>query len=625
MIKRYALLAKSLVFEYGIPWCISRAAYSMKLKFLCLCPKADVMFEKPAHVKRIDIFDLDTRALEAYLYKLPQQEQSKIIQGADQAIGGKICGFSSIDLDYGTPIHFHYHPLTKTTMSNKLKWFQIPDFDEARGDVKAIWEISRFSHLFLFSRAYMLTKDVKYYRAFSQQITQWLEQNPYSYGVNYKCGQECSLRMMNVLINYTVFQQYGLTTQDDTQHIFQLVQDSYRKVRSNFFYAYRCIQNNHTLSELCGYIVGAWCCEDTGTMQWAYRTLDQVIATQFFRDGGYCQHSFNYQRFALHIMEFVHKISTKTQLQISEKSKCLVKAAAKQLYDFMSDDGEVINFGSNDGALVFPVTNCPYSDFRPVINTTFLQLEGHPVFPPGLYDEELLWFSKPVHWEPVIPEQAVYHGAGLYSLRHHEGFLAVRLAHFTSRPAHQDGLHLDLWHDNKNIFCDSGTFSYASALGRQLAKAGAHNTVQLEGTEQMNHWGAFLTTNWSRAVDIAITDSMFCGTMISQNGYSHTRQVVKTAAGYQIRDTICSRREQQFCRLFFHTGCSCEIKGHSVVMDGKYMLIVDQGDISLEHSEISRYYLKKEQATCIVVQVPMIQKCRQITTEMILKMDHLLC
>lgn len=92
------------------------------------------------------------------------------------------------------------NPLTGVESRKDDKWYQIPDFDAELGDIKVVWEASRFTHFFYFVRAYLLTDDKKYYDAFSIQLEDWLESNPYPYGANFKCGQECTLRMVNALM-----------------------------------------------------------------------------------------------------------------------------------------------------------------------------------------------------------------------------------------------------------------------------------------------------------------------------------------------------------------------------------------------------------------------------------------
>lgn len=108
--------------------------------------------------------------------------EKEIIKRADLALEGKVYAFSSQLLDYGQPIDWQLNPLTGKRTNSVTKWYKIPDFDSERGDIKVIWEMSRFSHLYYFLRAYMLTKDEKYYNGFSNQISDWLSKNSYSYG-----------------------------------------------------------------------------------------------------------------------------------------------------------------------------------------------------------------------------------------------------------------------------------------------------------------------------------------------------------------------------------------------------------------------------------------------------------
>ena len=318
-------MIKSFLTEYGMSWVFNRFLYSAKLKMMRIIPATEFIFEKEVIIKQIDIFDIDIIKIENFLKEISDVNRKEIIQIADNAIEGRIKVFSSIDLDYGNPINWHINPITGVEVDNNTKWYKIPDFDAVRGDIKVIWEASRFTHFFYFTRAYMITKDKKYYKAFSSQIDNWLKENQYSYGANYKCGQEATLRMINAIIAYSVFKAYGLTDSNDDLNLEELIKGSYKKVLSNFFYAHRCIKNNHTLSEIAGIIIGAWCSGDDISLKRVYYLMDAEINNQFFEDGGYIQYSFNYQRFALQIMEFVLKISDKTGIHLSEHSIELIK------------------------------------------------------------------------------------------------------------------------------------------------------------------------------------------------------------------------------------------------------------------------------------------------------------
>lgn len=599
----------SLLTEYGIKWTINRFLYSAKLKMMSAIPATENIFEKNVEVKRIDLFEFDVPSIKDFLDELTEEKKKEIVLVADKAINGIVTGFSSIELDYGNPINWHYNPLTRAESKKNVKWHQIPDFDKELGDIKVIWEASRLTHFFYFVRAYLLTGDQKYYTAFSNQLEDWLENNTYPYGVNFKCGQECTLRMTNTLIAYSVFKNCGITTHLDDVNVRKLVEVCYKKVLSNFFYAHKCIQNNHTFSEICGLIAGAWCCEDTVSVKKAYELLDKEIIKQFEPDGGFTQFSYNYHRFTLQIIECVFKMSEKTQFYISEKER--IKNSVHLLYQVQNDDGDVPNYGSNDGALIFPLTSCGYRDFRPVLNTVYALIEGKRLYKSGDYDEELLWFggNRDLPLKKLERKTSAFNDSGFYSYRHDGGFLMTCLQDYKSRPAHMDQLHVDLWHKGINVLCDSGTYSYASELGKELSSTRGHNTLKVSGIEQMNKRGAFLVTDWTEREDISFQSNSFRGTMVSKNGYKHTRTIKKNKLGYSITDEVIGNGNH--CELYFHTPCEVQkvATGVELYHEGQLICTIQsQANIDVIKSYRSLYYLRKEEINCVYVRVPIKNK-----------------
>lgn len=592
----------SVLTEYGLRWAVNRGLYSLKLKMMTRIPSTERFFEKKVNIKRIDIFDFDLDNIKDLLSTLNKENQDEIIEVADKAISGILTGFSSIELDYGNPVNWHLNPLTGHENRKDLKWYRIPDFDKKVGDIKVIWEASRLTHFLYFARAYLITNEKKYYIAFSEQLKSWLKENPYPYGLNYKCGQEATLRMTNVLIAYSVFKQFELITEEDKSHIFKLVEESYKKVRSNFFYAHKCIKNNHTFTEILGLIIGAWCSEEKYKLKKAYKLMDQEILKQFLPDGGFTQYSFNYHRFTLQILEALFKISKKTGLHIKEIER--VKESILLLYHVQTENGDVPNYGSNDGALIFPLSICDYRDFRPVLNTLYALITGKRLYGNGKYDEELLWFGETLDLpiDRVISKSIAFDNSGFYVLRNEEGFLMTCLQDYKSRPAHMDQLHIDLWYKNVNILCDSGTYSYASELGKELSSTIGHNTVKLPGKEQMNKRGAFLVTDWTKREYSTCSSSEFKGKLKSQNGYFHERTITRVKKGYLIKDWVTS--ETETCEFIFHTPCDIEInnRGFDLLMNNCLLATVKiEGEVSLAESYRSLYYLRKEKVNRIIV------------------------
>jgi hypothetical protein len=385
------------------------------------------------------------------------------------------------------------------------------------------------------------------------------------------------------------------------------VKGRYKKLLSNFFYEHKCVKNNHTLSEITGMIVGAWCCNDSRTLRRAYNLLDKEIDKQFLSDGGYIQYSFNYQRFALQLMEFILSISEITKHNISDNSKSKILNSALLLYQMQDETGDVPNYGSNDGAHIFPLNSCGYRDYSATINTIYALIDGKRIYPAGDYDEEILWFSdKNIEDIPITQIKKVSSGfnkAGLYSLRHEDGFLMTILQDYKTRPGQMDQLHLDLWHKGRNLFCDCGTYSYASEIGKGLALTAAHNTIKIDDKEQMNKKEPFFIYDWSNAKEIALSEDSFKGTMISKNGYKHTRHIKRVEEGYEINDTV--EGDCGCCELHFNTPYEIErtIRGVQLLNNAEVLCTIEARDceIQIVKSYRSLYYFKKEIISSIVI------------------------
>lgn len=596
----------SIIKEYGLKWLINRSLYSVKLKSLNKVNSTEGFYEKSINeVSNIDLINLNIELLERFYKNLDNNVCEEIIRDADRAIQGKIKAFSHLNLDYGYPINWHMHPQSKIEVPKNNKWFEIPDFDPTRGDIKLIWEISRFTHLYTFLKAYLISHDEKYYKAFSDQIQLWVSNNKYSFGSNYKCGQEATLRMINILFAYSFFEKIGLVTEDDKKNVRIIVRDSYKKVLSNFFYASKCIQNNHTLSEITGLIIGAWCTQDRKALKEAYKLMDKEIANQFLEDGGYKQFSFNYQRFALQLMEFNFMISNVTEIHISNKSKKKIENSIHLINQVIQENGRVPNYGSNDGALIFPFTTCGYLDYRPVINTLNYQLHASKLYEDKNVNEELIWFTgdnpDEVAREASQKGSTSFSEAGLHTVRIKDWLVMLVNNDFSSRPAQMDQNHIDVWYKDHNLFIDTGTYSYANEVGKELSSSKGHNTVQVYNKEMMDKRGPFFIYNWTDRKVLKHSKNHISSGYISKNGYEHLRDVQVENETLNIVDQV--NTDTEFC-VFFHTPYPITLKDntlHLIISNDVSFILKTSGRIHIEKTYQSLYYYQKQEISRIVI------------------------
>ena len=163
-------------------------------------------------------------------------------------------------------------------------------------------------------------------------------------------------------------------------------------------------------------------------------------------------------------------------------------------------------YGSNDGALVLPLNNCDFTDYRPLLQLGSYLTKKEFLFEPGPWDEDVFWLygNGPLSLRERVRvranSQSSFPHGGTYLLHGANSKAIIRCTDPHSRPSHADQLHVDLWIRGKNIACDAGTYLYSGeGIWRNgLAHTSVHNTVTVDGLDQMKMLTRFTWTNWSK-------------------------------------------------------------------------------------------------------------------------------
>ena len=273
------------------------------------------------------------------------------------------------------------------------------------------------------------------------------------------------------------------------------------------------------------------------------------------------------------------------------------------LYQCQDISWDMPNYGSNDGALIYPVTSCFYRDFRPVINTIIAMLTGKQLYDVDKHQEELIWFSgkNPEDYpiKKIDSLSSEFGRAGIFTLRKGTSMMMLIANDYCTRPAHMDQNHIDLWVDEINVLCDAGTYSYASTTGQSLIMNSAHNTAEVQDMPQMNLRGSFMVYGWTKRVKIMHSDAYLESIVKSKNGYVHHRKVECFESGYIVTDNV----DKNYV-LCFHTTCKVELRnGRAILRHGDKICctLTTSGKISIETATRSLYYLTKENVLCIKI------------------------
>jgi len=472
----------------GLKWFIFRVKYELLKKIgyfnivnKSILKKVDRCDSSLFHYEKIGLIADDFRGCSGFFKK------------ADEAINGNIFAFSHEYLNYliNNKIEWQMNPLSKVKADESLSWNNLSDFGEY-GDIKLIWEASRFPQVYFFINAYYASKDEKYAKACIAQIVDWIDSNPYPKGVNYKCGQEISFRIFSWINALEYFHKF--ISKSDEEKIVKNIYTSLLRVDANIDYAAKSVKNNHSISEASGLLLGGLLFpqfkESKEFVKKGLKYLLEESAYQIYDDGSYIQHSFTYERLVLDVLSFVIFVSEKIEFELPEEIKRRHLKILNFLNSFMQENGWLPNYGSNDGTNLFPIGDNDYRDFR-----------GSLGFALRICKKESLLLDKKIE----------FNDGGYYILKSDEIFTFIRSHSYVDRPGQNDMFHLDVWYKGENIFCDSGSYSYnTDKIDKDnfLGTIG-HNTVLINNENQMKQVLNFGWANWTKTKQIKFNKHSF--------------------------------------------------------------------------------------------------------------------
>ena len=560
------------------------------------------------------------------------------VEYAEELLEGKIRYFSHLTCDVGSPPAWFGNPFNgKVCDDHWQHWSKLGDFNQAIGDIKVCWELSRFDWALVFARAYCCTEDARFLTALNAWISDWIKHNPVNTGPNWKCGQESSIRLLQVLLAGFLLGH----SKNPTNAFVRFVAEHCSRIEPTIRYAIA-QDNNHGTSEAAALFVGgAWLekysnqskikKKGRGWKRKGRKWLEDRVITLVETDGSFSQYSVNYHRLlvdTLNIVEFWRRELGLQMFSQNYQERC--QAAVRWLYQMVDESGDVPNLGSNDGARLFVLSDTDYRDFRPTVQLGMSLFLGVRVYPSGPWDETIGWLSSEGDGFPIqeIRRKTREYPKGGYVVFRGEdtAWGVLRYPNFRFRPGHADAFHFDLWHRGVNLLRDSGSFSYNAEEPwlSYFSSTKAHNTVEFDDRDQMPKLSRFLRGCWLQMDKLGELCSgqgkiSWSGSYRDYQGARHKRTITNEGRLWTVVDEISGVKSMANLRWRLAPG-NWQVQGSRCIGDLAEIQVSSTVPIQrfeLQEGWESRFYLQKTRLPVLEIEIGAADTV--ITSEILIK------
>jgi len=377
---------------------------------------------------------------------LEKKPNDTLKEAFNNILSGKIQYFNYQYFELGLDYDWVTNPDNGFRYDVQKHWTAINDYSKEAGDIKYVWEKSRFSFLYEIIRYdYHFEEDHSLF--VFQQIEDWIEKNPLNCGPNYKCSQEISVRLLNWIFALYFYKNSMFLTEELFRKMIHSIYWQLNHIYHNIHFSRISVRNNHAITEtLTLYIGGLLFPFFPESNQWkkkGKKWFEEEIAYQIYEDGSYLQFSMNYHRVVIQLLTWAIRLADIHH----ETWKDVVYEKAYKLLNFLyqfqeESTGHLPNYGSNDGALFFKLSDNDYRDYRPQMEALHILLTGESLY--QTVTEDIFWYGKSsfFRFQPLKKQSGIlrFETGGYYLIREPETLTFIRCGKYKDRPAHADNL-----------------------------------------------------------------------------------------------------------------------------------------------------------------------------------------
>ncbi|MGD9483907.1 alginate lyase family protein [Streptomyces sp. TRM70308] len=523
------------------------------------------------------------------LDSVPPEAARRLVAEADRLMAGHAEYFGVARDDLVDP-DWWYDPKTGRRAPGCYA-FDVPYRNEdAVGDVKQIWELSRHQYLTVLAAAYALTGEERYAERVAGHLRSWWAANAPLHGVHWTSGIELGIRLLSWVWVRRLLDGWPGAAGLFEDNPVALDQIWHHQRWLAAFPSRGSSANNHVIAEAAGQLAAScafgWFPSSARWRADALRSLERHLRGNTFGSGLNRELATEYHALVLELgLAAVAEADAVgvpvpasvrlVLLRMTDALAAIVDGRLRPPRQGDADDGH--------GLVVDGAGTDRWASLLATGDAVFGRLAWWPaVTGTDVRTPLLAALARP--GAPAAPRPARrpahFADAGMTILRGGteiwcrcdggpHGFLSIA-AH-----AHADALSVEVRHDGVDVLADPGTFCYHGqpAWRRYFRSTLGHNTLEVDGVDQSVSGGPFLWTRHARSrVLVADTSeegvSRWCAEHDGYRGSVHRRRVELAAASRELRVVDEVRGPRRAVRLAFHLGpaITADLVGNRAVL-----------------------------------------------------------
>ncbi|MFD7766875.1 alginate lyase family protein [Streptomyces sp. NPDC059787] len=520
---------------------------------------------------------------------VPPDAAKRLVAEADRLMAGH-AEYFGVDRDDLIDPDWSYDPRTGRRAPSGYA-FDVPYRDEdAVGDIKQIWELSRHQYLTRLAAAYAVTGDERYAERVAEHLRSWWAANPPLRGVHWVSGIELGIRLLSwVWVRRLLDGWPGAAALFEGSPV-ALNQIWHHQRWLAAFPSRGSSANNHVIAESAGQFAAAcafgWFPDSARWRADALRSLDRHLRGNTFLSGLNRELATEYHGLVLELGLAAVAEADAAGVPVPATVRLVLLRMTDALAAVVDDRLRPPRQGDADdghGLVVDGAGTDRWGSLLATGEAVFGSLDWWPeVTGTDVRTPLLAALVRPTASAVSRPASRPAHfaDAGTTVLRGPEGiwcrcdggphgFLSIA-AH-----AHADALSVEVRHDGVDVLADPGTYCYHGQpeWRRYFRSTLGHNTLELDGGDQSVSGGPFLWTRHARSRVLAVDTSgegvsRWCAEHDGYQGSVHRRRVELTSVTQELRVVDEVRGPHRALRLAFHLGpeITADLVGNRAVL-----------------------------------------------------------